>query len=615
MEDDKVEKQRASLVASPAPRDLGSRRWSVSSVLQGKLRTKFLLSLLLVSASLTWATLLMVRYRVRLRVREELFEALQNSVITFQKFQQQREISLARSATLVANLPILKALMTTQHPATVQDASTNLWRQVGSDLFVLADRSGRLMALNTVTPSITRNEAGEFLRRSLQSGEPREWWHGSGHLFEVFLQPIYFGSPSDNTLLGILAVGYEIDDRLAENVSRIASSQVAFRYGKALVVSTLSPTQQTELTRQAQLRPGGSTLGAEDLSLGEERFLSTTMELSPGSAPTVSLTVLKSWDQATAFLESLNRWLLGLGVAAVLAGSALVFLISDTFTRPLANLVAGVHALERGNFTYPLEARGQDEVSELTGVFDRMRRTLQRTQQELLHAERLATIGRMASTISHDLRHPLTAILAYAEFLADGNLDDTKRKDLYKEIRQAVNQMTEQIGAVLDFSKAGQVYHPVYGSVAETIQRAIQTVRARPEFRKIRFSSFHEGPTEAWFDPNKLERVFHNLLRNACEAVPADSGIVEVKTRQTQEGLEVRVVDNGSGISPQVLDTVFEPFVSYGKENGIGLGLAVVRKIMQDHGGETIVESTGGEGTVFKLTLPTNVPSGKVRQS
>ena len=578
-------------------------------MLKGKLRTKLLLSLLLVSSLLTWATLLIVRHRVRLEVRDEIFEGLSNSVVTFQSLQRQRQDTLTRSAALLANLPSLKAVMTTEHEATIQDAATDFWQLIGSDLFALADRSGKLMALHTARAAFSRAEAQESLRRSLGGGGLRDWWFGSGHLFEVFIQPIYFGSAAEHTLLGVLAVGYEVDDRVAEDVGRVAASRVAFRYGKTIVVSTLSATQQAELARQVE-RSAPARFGPEDIQLGEERFLSTSVGLAPGSSPAVSLSVLKSYDQAAAFLESLNRWILGVGLAAVLAGSALVFLISTSFTRPLADLVAGVHALQKGDFAYPLEARGDDEVSELTRAFNRMRQTLRETQRDLLQAERLATIGRMASTISHDLRHPLTAILAYAEFLSEGNLEPQARKDLYEEIRLAVNRMTEQISSLLGFSKGREALRPVYGSLGEVLQRAIQTVQARPEFRRLTIILSLEGACEGWFDPSKLERVFHNLLLNACEAVPPDSGRIEVQARKTPDGLEICVTDNGSGIPLPVRESLFQPFVSHGKENGIGLGLAVVQKIIQDHGGQVNVQRTGPEGTVFRVILPLTMKAG-----
>ncbi len=573
-----------------------------------KLRTKLLFSLIFISSVLACATVFIVRLKVERRVREDLNEALHNSVVTFQNFQRQREGTLARSAGLLADLPNLRALMTTQDAATIQDASAELWRLVRSDLFVLADRTGKLVALHTSASGFTMEAAQISMQRSLAAGESRDWWFGKGRLYEVFLQPIYFGRPSEGLLLGILGVGYEVDTGVAREVSQAASSQVAFRYGKSLVVSTLSRDQQAQLESQIDLVPD-SDRGAAEFKLGAERFVSASVKLPPDGSHPVSLTVLKSYDRATQFLSGLNRWLFGVGLAAILAGFGLAILMSHTVTRPLENLVSGLHALEKGDFDYPLLPTTGDEVGELTGAFRRMRQSLRTTQNELLHAERLATMGRMASAISHDLRHPLTAILAYAEFLSEGNLPESQRKDFYEEIRQAVNRMSDLISSLLELSKAREINRPVLCSIEEAVRRAIQAVQARPEFRTIGISVWHEeGPCQGWFDPIKLERVFHNLLLNACEAVSQESGLIEVRVRRSPDGFEVRIADNGPGIPESILGTIFQPFVSYGKENGTGLGLAVVQKMVQDHGGDISVEQTGRTGTVFKLIFPPGSP-------
>jgi signal transduction histidine kinase len=587
-----------------------ARPWYSEISRHGRLRTKFLLSLLIVSASLTCSTLLVVRHRVELQVREQIREALESSVVTFQHFQGQREITLERSSAVLANVPILKALMTSHDPRTIEDGSTQLWQTIGSDLFVLADPGGRLMALHLYAdiPEFSPAQALDLLQQSLRNQASRDWWFGGGHLFQVFLQPIYSGEPSNGVELGVLVLGYEINRQVVADVRQVASAEVAFRYGSSLVVSTLSAQQNEELRKQASLRPAAAGTPPVDIDLGQERFLATSTDLASASRLSVSLIVLKSYDQATAFLQSLNRWLAGLGLAAILAGSVLVYLISDTFTRPLARLVGGVHALEKGDFGYPLEARGNDEVSELTHSFDQMRRTLHNTQQELLNAERLATIGRMASTVSHDLRHSLTAILAYAEFLSERNLSESRRVEFYQEIRQAVTQMTDQLRALLEFSKDKLVYHPVHASVADIIHHSIHTVRARPEFRGIQITTSFENGCEGWFDAGRLERVFQNLLFNACEALPPEGGRIEVSTRQTPTALEIRVADNGGGIPEEIRATVFQPFVTSGKDNGIGLGLAVVQKILQEHNGEVTVERTGSDGTIIRVSLPA-VPS------
>src|SRR5580704_13967271 len=572
-------------------------------MLKLRMRTKFLLSMLLISAGLTCTSLLLVRHSVQKQTRREIFADLRNSVSTFQNFQRERELTLTHSAELLADVPNLRALMTTQHEATIQDASSGLWRLAGSDLFLLADRTGRVVALHTASPGLTREMAQQSLAATLSDESSGHWWFGGQHLYEVFLRPIYFGPAEENHLLGFLAIGYEIDDRLTSQVGRIAASQVAFYYGDTVVKTTLTPVQESELARQRVLQPPSGDPPAE-AQLGEERFLTTSLELAGGKNPSVRLIVLKSYDQATAFLDSLNRLLVALGLAAVLGGSALVFFISHTFTRPLGNLVEGVRALEKGDFSYALDARGGDEVAEVTRAFNRMRDSLRKTQQELLEAERLATIGRMASSISHDLRHSLAAIVANAEFLCESKLSSDQREELYQEVRVAVNQMTDLIDSLLEFSRTRESLRPTYGNVRDSVERVVQAIRVHPEFHQVRVTVSQSGNSTGWFDPRKLERVLYNLLLNACEAVAANGGSVEVVLREVSGGVEIRVCDNGRGIPESVRGRLFEPFVSYGKENGTGLGLTVVQKIIQDHGGDVTVEKTSEEGTTFRLLLP-----------
>ena len=573
-------------------------------MLKLRMRTKFLLSMLLISAGLTCTSLLLVRHSVQKQVRREIFADLRNSVSTFQNFQRERELTLMHSAELLADLPNLRALMTTQHEATIQDASSGLWRLAGSDLFILADRTGRVVALHTASPGLTREMAQQSLAGTLSDESSGHWWFGGQHLYEVFLRPIYFGPAEENHLLGFLVIGYEIDDRLTSQVGRIAASQVAFYYGDAVVKTTLSPMQESELGRQRVLHPASGVSEPEEIQLGDERFLITSLELAGARNPSVRLSVLKSYDQATAFLDSLNRLLLALGLAAVLGGSALVFFISHTFTRPLGNLVEGVRALEKGDFTYALDSHGGDEVAEVTGAFNRMRASLQKTQQELLEAERLATIGRMASSISHDLRHSLAAIVANAEFLCESRLSSDQREELYQEVRVAVNQMTDLIDSLLEFSRTRESLRRTYGNVKDSVERVVQAIGTHPEFHPVRITFSQEGSSSGWFDPRKLERALYNLLLNSCEAVVPESGLIHVGLKEVRGGVEIRVSDNGRGIPELIRGQLFEPFISHGKENGTGLGLTVVQKIVQDHGGDVTVEKTSAEGTVFRLLLP-----------
>lgn len=564
-----------------------------------RLRTKFLLSMVLITAGLTSVSLLLVRRSVQSQVTKEIFSDLRNSVSTFQSFQLEKEVMLNHSADLLADMPALRAMMTTHDEATIQDGSGPLAKLAGSDLFVLADASGKVVALHTKKPGFTRAMAQQSFTQALS--QPQIWWMGAQHLYQVFMRPIYFGPALKDSVLGFALVGYEIDDRVASQISRIASSRVIFYYGDTIITSTLSRSLDFELARQ---KFSDTRTQPQLVTLGNERFLETTIDLAPEAKSNVRLTVLKSYDQATEPLQKLNRLLLGVGLLAVLIGSALVFLISDTFTRPLSSLLAGVAALERGDFTYALHTQGGDEAAELSRAFDRMRQSLQKIQQNLIESERLATIGRMASSISHDLRHSLAAIVANAEFLCEQNLSREQREELYQEVQLAVQRMTELIDSLLEFSRTRASLRPTHGSVRSDVDNAIQALRSGPEFHGANVEIRQSGAVEGWFDHRKLERVFFNLLLNACESTSDRSGRVLVELSDTAAGIQIKVIDSGRGIPASIRNTLFEPFISLGKENGTGLGLTVVQKIVQDHGGEVAIERTSPEGTIFLISLP-----------
>ena len=570
-----------------------------------RLRTRFLLSMLLITACLTTTSLLLVQRSIRSNVRQSIAVNLRNSVAAFQDFRHERETMLTSDVALLADLPITRAIMTSPDPVTIQDASQNISQIAASDLFVLVDRGGQVVALHTKTPGFTQEAAEKYFQQSLDEdrGETSHWWLGEHHLYQTFIEPIYRGSRTDGTLLGFLVIGYEINDRLAAEVSKVAGSQVAFSCGNEIVGTTLM-VAQTEGGSIQDLIAGSVHDEPKDVEIGSERFLATSLVLS-GSRPTpVRLSVLGSYDQATKFVDQLNRYLVLLGLAAILVGSGLVFFISHTFTRPLGSLVAGVRALEGGDFHHPLDPRGGDEVAELTRAFDRMRTSLLKSQRDLLESEQLATIGRMASSISHDLRHSLAAIVANSEFLCDSHLTPVQREELYQEVRTGVNLMTDLIDSLLEFARTRESLNPAFASVAETIQRSVLAVRLHPRHHNRSIDVLCSVQVSGWFDQRKLERALYNLLLNACEAAPPLGGKVDVTAAEVAGSITISVADNGPGIAESIRERLFHPFVSFGKENGTGLGLAVVHKIVQDHGGEIVVERTAQGKTVFRIVLP-----------
>jgi signal transduction histidine kinase len=227
----------------------------------------------------------------------------------------------------------------------------------------------------------------------------------------------------------------------------------------------------------------------------------------------------------------------------------------------------------------------------------------------------LSAVSRMVALVSHDLRHPLTAILANAEFLTRSDIGESERNDLYDEICCAVGQMNALISSLLECSKGRDQLRPGVRNIVDTVQRAIRMTTVRQEFRRITIEHRHEGTPVGWFDSERLERVLANLVLNACEAVSPDSGQIVITTTGDRAWLRMAVWDNGRGIPADIRGSVFEPFVSFGKAEGSGLGLAIAKRIVEDHGGEIHLDRKKEPGTLFEITIPFAIPEDAIMAS
>jgi signal transduction histidine kinase len=225
--------------------------------------------------------------------------------------------------------------------------------------------------------------------------------------------------------------------------------------------------------------------------------------------------------------------------------------------------------------------------------------------KELLDSERLATIGRLASSISHDLRHYLSAMYANAEFMSDGSIAQSERDELFLEVRSAVHGMTDLLDSLLLFTRTGGALYWKYESITLLIQRSVRMVRSHPEARDVRITLTGLSSLEAWVDAKKLERAVYNLVLNACQSARLGGGraVVSLGLEEDEQSIHIRITDNGPGVPESIRQTLFLPFVSEGRESGTGLGLTLALQIAQEHGGSVDLEHQEEGHTVFKITL------------
>ena len=569
-----------------------------------RLQSQLLLSTLLIICALTGAILLIIRHTVRTQIAGQVQYSTEASFQEFESVQRQLQLQLSRTASLLAEIPTLKALMTTADAPTIQDGSTPFWRLAGSDLFLLADPAGRLVALDVTQKGLNREAAEGFLGTSLREGQESAWWYSGGRLYWIFLRPILAGTGNNAKVLGLVAIGYETNSRIAEQLGFVAESKIVILADNRIIASTFSPEEETVIQGRILARevlPGASTT---EVTLGNDTYQVARVTLQANPPLPVECYVFISLTRPMAFIRQLNRTILIVGLTAILLASLLLRFVSRTITHPLDNLVAGVRALAAGDYTYSITPRGSIEAVELAESFSKMRGELLAFQKKQIETERVAAVGRAANSISHDLRHHLAALVANAEFLYEAEKLRLDRDEVYREIQTASEQMTELLDSLRDLAREQRNISPVNASIDQCVRRAIEAARARPELRDRDISIRATGDMAGVFDPQKMERALLNLAVNACEAVPKRQGKIAFDIVSTQESFEIRVSDNGPGIPAAIRNNLFDPFVSAGKPNGTGLGLAIVSKIIADHGGAVSVESTSISGTTFLVKMP-----------
>jgi signal transduction histidine kinase len=561
-------------------------------------------ALVLVIGSVTFSSLLVIRNRMRQQVLNDFSEDLAHSVETFQSFQSQRLAALERENALLADLPKLKAVMTTSDARTIADSAVDFWKTGDYDLFALASSNGAVVAANTRGAPSDSELRANLAAILTQPG--KHYLLSGGRLFEYSMRPLYFGSEATGTLLGYVISGYAIDASFLRQINRSSDAEIAFLSGSHLVTSTLSPQLPVDSGSQPELLGLGPDATAT-ISLGGERYLASAKNLSGDASVPLRLVVMKSFRHAEQSQHEINRLLELVGLFALLAGTALMLAISGMVTRPLELLARSVRAFGTGDSESSLPQRGTREVRELSVAFAAMRDEIQQTNRALLESERLATIGRMANSVSHDLRHYLAAVYANAEFLASSTLSDEERSELLADIRMAVHGTTELIDSLLIFSRTNGAAQRQPVLIGPLVERAIALMRAHPDAGHVRLQAVYGDPatTAAFVDSKQMERAIYNLLLNACQAVRGNASepSVTAVVAGSKQSLTVTITDDGAGVSDTIRHSLFEPFVSAGKQNGSGLGLTLAHRVAEEHGGSVqLARSRPGE-TVFVLSI------------
>ena len=316
----------------------------------------------------------------------------------------------------------------------------------------------------------------------------------------------------------------------------------------------------------------------------------------------------KNQDRINEQSLSLLTLLVNIYVFVFLAIGLLAVLVSNSILRPLGLLNKQLRTTNLGQANDPIEWDARDEIGEIIEAYNQMLKQLAASEAKLARNERESAWKEVASQVAHEIKNPLTPMRLSVQHLVQvwriRPPDNEKLNRLFEKVTRTVLVQIEQLVDMANsFSQFAKMPEPERTTFAlSEVVREVFDLYCHSEEVQLQLH-VPEGDFEVHADRNQLSRVFNNLIKNAIQAIETGDGVVRVALEYREKMALVRVIDNGKGIPEDIRDRIFEPKFST-KSSGMGLGLAMVRKIVEGSGGKIYFESTVDEGTTFYVELP-----------
>jgi signal transduction histidine kinase len=560
----------------------------------GSLRSRVFAATALVAVLPVAIALGFVTRRAALQAEAELGRGLAEAARVVEQYHQTRRALAAERASLVADLPKLKAAVAEAHAPTVEPLARDYQERVRSDVFVVSFRDGRtLVSLGTT--------GGPPTARFVVDG---------GRLVETVSAPILIGAEPPE-VLGRLTLGFALGDAFAASLRAMTGSHVAIAAGGRVFASTLPRDADGALARAAA-GPGLQTLEA-----GGEEYATVRASLGAGGdAP--SVLVMRSRAEALRPLRTL-RTALGLAAALAVAASLLLsWALARTVTRPLAALTRQMKEIaatgDLARHVEPGHPWDDEDARLLSRTFAALTDSIAGFQREAALRERLSALGRLSTVIAHEVRNPLMIIKGSVSSLRREGAAGAAVREAAADIDHQVRRLDRIVGDVLDFARPLRV--DLAPADVGAIARDAAAAALDGSGVGARFV-FDPPPGPVVTDAERLRAALVILVENARDAVAARHGAesspaaaepVEIGGHaRAGGGVVLWVEDRGGGVREADLPHLFDPYFTT-KRTGTGLGLAIARKIVEALGGTIRLDSRQGEGVRAEIALPAAPP-------
>ena len=536
---------------------------------------------------------------------ESINHEVQASFQAYQSIWKARADRLASITSILSAMSDVRAAFGTRDEATIRDTAAELWSRVSDEdaIFFVTDPRGRVIASLGGAAAETLPQELPVVRAAA-AGFPAQasgfLARGNG-LYHITITPVYVQAGQENALLNVLVAGYAINQAVVSRLkTATGGSEFLFVAEGKVVASTLSPARSAAVAAQVRSAPSIVRVGDSEYAP-----LITSLADIQGN-PVGRLAILRSYDAANREILNLRRNISLLWLASMFAGLAFTYLTARRIVDPVKKLDRAAAEVAAGNYDCEAPVSSEDELGRLAATFNAMCASIRQAREELIRSERIGVVGRLAASIVHDLRNPLAAIYGGAEMLMDSRLSEPQIQRLARNMYDASRRIQQMLQDLLDLGRGGPSQRQ-RADLREIVSRAAETLVLKAEAQSIQVVLDIPEHLYADLDSRRIERVVANLIGNAIDAMPGGGAITVSAVREGGSAM-IAVRDTGPGIPAEVRDRLFQPFATSRKGNGMGLGLALSRQAVVDHGGDMWAEPAPGPGACFIFRLPLEPP-------
>jgi signal transduction histidine kinase len=542
-----------------------------------------------------------VLHHIGRTMSEILAAEVQSSFRAYTALLSSRADLLSSVSRILSTMREVRLAFSTGDRATIQDTAGELWSKISNSgaFFLVTDPRGRVLASLGGVTSLPLEEnlvvVPQAASRFPQQVSGFHLWNGN--LYYLTVTPVYVDSTQGPALLNVLVAGYHVDALVAQKLKENTDSEFLFLTPQGVMASTLNPRATAAIVQSLQ-----RNRFAERVSDGVAEYARFETQLADLTGkPIGEICILRSFEGARKRINSLYTNILLLWLAAIGIGFCVTYLLARRIVEPVKRLDRAAAEVARRNYAIEVPVTSEDELGRLARTFNNMCASIRQAREDLIRNERISTIGRLSASIVHDLRNPLAAIYGGAEMLVDADLPPANVKRLAGNIYRASRRIQEMLQDLLDVSR-GKERPAEPCRLREVASAACENLEPAARQQGVEIALEIPSDLELPLERSRMERVFVNLIANSLEAMPK-GGRIRLSASLQAGSAVVEVEDNGPGIEPAIRSQLFQPFVS-GKRNGLGLGLALSRQTIVDHGGEIWVESEPGRGARFLFRLP-----------